>query len=175
MRTSTAAPLLGPTSTGTPTVSQSEEHGPIPSSCSRAASATSSTQPSGESCLLLGLPGDLGVGESAPGDGSEFRPQTRQDCPLGSCALALAVGCNHTQFVLTGTDGVAGVQLAPAARLALLVDPQRLGHQERLALAAALQDAGELQQLAEPDRLAPDRNVLGHPMRPRRTRRAGSP
>src|SRR4051794_26990734 len=52
---------------------------------------------------------------------------------------------------LAGAHLVAGMQLAPAARLRLAVDGHRARGQQRLGLAAGVREAGHLQQLAEPD------------------------
>jgi len=66
------------------------------------------------------------------------------------------------QLVSADANGVAGVQLPAPAGLGLVVDQHPLGGKERFDLAAAVNDPGELQQLAEPDHLAPDRNLAGH-------------
>jgi CrcB protein len=62
--------------------------------------------------------------------------------------------------VHTDPNGVAGVQLPAPATLRLVIDQHPLGDEERLDPAATVDDAGELQQLAEPDRLASDRDLF---------------
>jgi predicted enzyme related to lactoylglutathione lyase len=57
---------------------------------------------------------------------------------------------------------VAGMQLAPAAVLGRVVYEHRLGRQQRPGFAAAADDAGQLQQLPEADRLAADCDLLAH-------------
>lgn len=52
------------------------------------------------------------------------------------------------------------MQLPAPARLVLVIDKHWLGGEERLDLAAAVDDPGELQELAEPDHLTPDRDLL---------------
>ncbi len=64
------------------------------------------------------------------------------------------------QLMSTETNGVARVQLPSPAHLGLVVDQHSLGGEERFDLAATVDDPSELQQLAEPDHLAPDRNLL---------------
>lgn len=54
---------------------------------------------------------------------------------------------------------VTRVQLAAAARLSFAVDPDRFGGEECLDLGAAVDHRRELQELAEPDRLTPNRHV----------------
>src|ERR1035437_7499383 len=54
------------------------------------------------------------------------------------------------------------MQLAAAAGLTLAVDPHGLLGEQPLDLAAAVHEPGELEELPEPDELAPDRAFLGH-------------
>jgi predicted enzyme related to lactoylglutathione lyase len=65
--------------------------------------------------------------------------------------------------VLARTEGVADMQLAAAAGLALPVDPDRLAGEEGLRVAAAVDDACQLQQLPESDRLAVDGDLADDP------------
>jgi hypothetical protein len=58
-------------------------------------------------------------------------------------------------------DPIPGSQLAAPPDLRLVVDECRLGAQQRLDLAAAVDDAGQLEQLTQPDRLAVDWNLAG--------------
>src|SRR5271154_1128468 len=55
------------------------------------------------------------------------------------------------------------MQLSATTALGLLVDADRLGLEQPLRIAAAVDDPGELQQLPEPDHRALDRNVENHP------------
>jgi hypothetical protein len=64
--------------------------------------------------------------------------------------------------VLADAHHVAGVQLAPTAGLALAVDERGRVREQRLDLAAAVDDAGELEQLPEPDRVAADGYLASH-------------
>ena len=66
------------------------------------------------------------------------------------------------QLMSTEANGVAGMQLPAPACLGLIVDQHPLGGEECLDLAATIDDPGELQQLAESDHLAPDRDLAGH-------------
>src|SRR3954447_8640962 len=78
-----------------------------------------------------------------------------------------------------GDDDVARVKLASAPVLPLAVDQHGVIGQEAPDLAAVVDKAGELQELAEPDGVAADRHVDGHGAAatpPRRsTRAAASP
>jgi hypothetical protein len=57
------------------------------------------------------------------------------------------------------------MQLPAAARLGLAVDLHGLAGEQRLHLAAAVDGAGELEQLPEPDGLALYGNVAHHERR----------
>jgi len=61
--------------------------------------------------------------------------------------------------LLAGLHLVAGAQLAAPAGLGLAVDEHGRLRQERLRLAAGVDDARELQELAQPDHLATDRYI----------------
>lgn len=58
-------------------------------------------------------------------------------------------------------DPVTRMELATAPILGLVVDPHTAGRQQRLGLAAVVGHAGELEQLAEPDGVAADGDILG--------------
>jgi hypothetical protein len=70
---------------------------------------------------------------------------------------------DHKRVAIADPNGVAGVQLSAPAHLGLVVDQDPLGGEEHLDLATAADDPGELQQLAEPDHLALDWDLTGHP------------
>jgi hypothetical protein len=57
---------------------------------------------------------------------------------------------------IAGADLVAGVELAAAAVLRLTVDERAALGQERLRLAAGVDQPGQLEQLAQPDHVAAD-------------------
>jgi hypothetical protein len=69
---------------------------------------------------------------------------------------------DHAKIVLADPNAVAGVQLTTTAGLGLVVDQNRLGGEKPLDFAAAVDDPGELQQLAEPDHLSTNRDLAGH-------------
>ena len=71
-------------------------------------------------------------------------------------------GGAHAKLVIGDVDCVADAQLAPAPCLGLAVDGHGLRGEQRLDLAAAVDDPGELEQLPEPDGLAPYRYLARH-------------
>lgn len=64
--------------------------------------------------------------------------------------------------MLADLDPVTAVQLTAATTLELAVDLRGQLAQQRLDFAAAVDDPGELEQLAEPDRLLTDGDLLEH-------------
>jgi RimJ/RimL family protein N-acetyltransferase len=67
------------------------------------------------------------------------------------------VGSDY-QHTVSKRHDIAGVQLAPTARLGLAVDQDLLVREELVELSARVDHVGELEQLSEPDHVAPDRN-----------------
>jgi hypothetical protein len=66
---------------------------------------------------------------------------------------------DHGEGLVAYRDDVAGAKLAAAAGFGLTVDRYDALGQQRLGLAAAADDAGELQELTEADGVACYRDV----------------
>jgi hypothetical protein len=66
---------------------------------------------------------------------------------------------DYYQHCVTKCHDVARVQLAAAAILTLPVDQDVLFGQEVVELASGVDDVRQLEQLPEPDHLAPDRDL----------------
>ncbi len=92
---------------------------------------------------------------------SEFRLAAGSGGGLSRSGAARA-GARHLQLLLAERHRVPGVQLASAAGLALAVHQGRGLRQKSLGLAAAVDQAGELEQLSEPDRLPADGHLSNH-------------
>src|SRR4051812_35158241 len=73
----------------------------------------------------------------------------------GSVRSAMA-RLDQPDFLPGGREQVAGVHLPAAARLRFAVDSHLAVSDQRLRLAARVDDPGDLEQLAEPDHVAPD-------------------
>ena len=69
---------------------------------------------------------------------------------------------DHQQLVLPEDDAVTGVQLAAAPYLGLAVDERGLAGEQCFDLAAAVDHAGELEQLSEANAVSADGYFVGH-------------
>jgi len=82
--------------------------------------------------------------------------------PLPGISASVGGPAPYAQLVLADAHDVPLAQLASAAGLRLAVDERGFVGEQRLDLAAAVNDAGELEQLPEPDRVAVDRDLARH-------------
>src|SRR4051794_12339425 len=80
----------------------------------------------------------------------------------GAGVVESTIYAGDPQHLVLNLDLVPRPQLAAAALLALAVDEHGVGGEEGGGLAARVDQAGQLEQLAEPDHLAADLDLALH-------------
>src|ERR1035437_7337900 len=98
----------------------------------------------------------------APGAYGPFARFARPLSPGLGIITSWTSSSGHSQSLLAYPYRVARAQLAPTTDLALLVYPYGLDRKEGLRFTAAIYRSHQLQQLAESDRLVPNRHLARH-------------